>query len=77
MHTDDPAARRRARAAWPVRAVRRGEEPVDPPVGTPEDRLAAVWELTLQAWGVAGIELPRYARGEAPIRRLRLCDDVE
>lgn len=35
--------------------------------GTVEQRVAAVTELTLQAWRLAGWELPRYTRATMPI----------
>lgn len=36
--------------------------------GTVAERLAAAWELSLQAWSVAGKMLPAVARAELPVR---------
>ena len=35
--------------------------------GTPEERLAAVAELTAEAWRLAGLPLPAYTRATMPI----------
>ncbi len=57
------------RRSWPVRLCRLGAEP-------PEDlstitsvaaRLAMMWPLALEAWSLAGRELPRYSRRETPL----------
>lgn len=51
MSADDEAARRRARAEWPVRKFRLGEPEADDVAHlTPAERLAMVWPLTLAAW---------------------------
>jgi len=71
METDDPAARRAARANWPVRKLRLGEEADDPLSWTWEERLAATWELSVQAWAIAGLPMPDYERANAPTRLLR------
>ena len=39
--------------------------------GSAADRLAATWELTLQAWAIAGLPLPDYDRANTPIRLVR------
>lgn len=63
-----------ARAAWPGRVVplEEAEEATAPLSSTPEERLAMVWALTLEAWAMSGRPLPRYDRSEAPggLRRL-------
>jgi hypothetical protein len=66
-HRDDERA---ARASWPIRRYRLGEEPGDDLSAstTAEERLAMVWLLTLDAWASAGKALPTYARSETPIR---------
>jgi hypothetical protein len=58
------------RKDWPIRVYRLGEEPPDDlrATTTAAERLAMVWELTLDAWELAGREIPNYPREEAPIR---------
>ena len=66
------AERRRARAAWPVRKFRLGEEPADDfSETTVEQRVAMVWQLTLDAWSCTGRQIPNYRRSEMPGRVLR------
>jgi hypothetical protein len=67
-------ARAAARAAWPVRRYRLGEEPADDLQArtTAEERLAMVDELTRQAWELSRLPLPDYRREETPIRVLPL-----
>lgn len=64
----------RDRSSWPVRAYRLGAEPGDDLSGstTPEERLAMMWPLALEAWELTGWPLPRYSRGETPVRRRSL-----
>jgi hypothetical protein len=66
------AARAAARHTWPVRVFRLGEEPDDDllTTSTPAERLAMLWELTLDAWTLAGRQLPEYSRAETPVRVL-------
>jgi hypothetical protein len=70
---DDFETRRNARSGWPVRSYRTGQEPGDDISGdtTPEERLAMVWPLTLEAWRVAGRSLPDYDRAHMPARFFR------
>ena len=77
MSRDDPAARRRARANWPVRLTDLQDETAEPMQGTVAQRLTATWELTQQAWAVAGLPMPRYDRAHMPVRILRLEEDDE
>ncbi|HXT50578.1 MAG TPA: hypothetical protein VN811_06020 [Thermoanaerobaculia bacterium] len=65
--------RAEARASWPVRGYQLGSEPGDDlsSTTTPEQRLAMMWELALQAWQLAGHELPTYARHEIPGKLIR------
>ncbi len=35
--------------------------------GTPEERLVALTELTLEAWRLAGLPLPTYTRATMPV----------
>ncbi len=73
MH-DDEAARCAARKDWPVTVHRLGDEPpID--ATTPEQRLAMMWELAVQAWAVAGIPIPDYERKDMPVRVLRFWED--
>jgi hypothetical protein len=62
------------RAAWPVRLHRLGQEPGEDlsATTTAEERLAMMWPLALEAFGLAG-PLPAYRREDAPVvvRRLR------
>lgn len=65
----------RRRGDWPVRVYRLGEEPGDDlsATTTPEERIAMVWQLTLDAWAMAGRELPpRIPHSEWPIFIKRL-----
>lgn len=69
----DFAARAAARGSWPIRVYRLGEEPEDDlsATTTPEERLAMLWELSLDAWALAGRQLPEYSRAETPVRIIR------
>ena len=70
--------RRRARAAWPVRKFRLGEEPADDMAGTTvEERVEMVWQLTLDAWSSAGREIPTYRRSEMPVRVLHKGEQAD
>jgi hypothetical protein len=68
----------RSRAAshrtWPVRLVALGSEPPDDidRSTTPEERLAMVWSLTVEAWAVSGRPMPTYPRTATPVRLCRL-----
>ena len=71
---DDRTARRQARKDWPVVVRRLGdEEPVDET--TPEQRIAMMWELVVQAWAIAGKPIPDYDRAHMPVRVLRRGDE--
>jgi hypothetical protein len=64
----------RDRGSWPVRVYRLGDEPTDAVIdSTPEARLAMVEPLSREAFALAGLPLPAYARAESPVvvRRLR------
>lgn len=71
----DDAARARARAqarsAWPVAKTSLKAHSNDFVEGTPSERVAMVWSITLDAWASSGRELPRYDRRRAPGRMLR------
>ncbi len=72
-HDTSADARRRARAGWPVRVFRLGEEPSDDLSDrtTAEERLAMMWPLAVDAWTTSGRRLPRYARDRMPVRVIR------
>ena len=65
--------RREARASTPIRKFRLGEEPSDDLSAstTPEERIAMMWPLAVDAWAAAGRRLPRYSRDRMPGRIIR------
>jgi len=73
---ETPGVRERAeaRATWPVRKVRLGEEPSDDLSATTSaaERLGMMWRLAQDAWAVAGRAIPDYPREEMPITKRRL-----
>jgi hypothetical protein len=70
---DAAALRRAARARWPVRWFRLGEEPPDDlsDVTTAAERIAMMWELAEEAWRIAGRPVPAYDRRSMPARLFR------
>lgn len=66
-------ARATARASWPGRKTTLAQQSTAaaPPSSTPEERLAVMWQLALDAWAMAGWPLPDYSRGQAPGRVIR------
>lgn len=62
---------RHDRSAWPVRVFALGHEPSDDlsATTTPEERLAMVHALTVEAWALAGRPWPDYSRAETPVSR--------
>lgn len=80
MPDDDEAARRAraaARASWPI-VVTTLEHQTDAAIvthGTPGERVAMVWQVTLDIWASSGRPIPDYTRANMPIRVLRLSDD--
>lgn len=60
--------RRRARAAWPIRSFRLGEEPLvdERDAMTPDERLELVGRLTREQWALAGRSWPEYSRAQMP-----------
>ena len=68
MSADEVEARRRARANWQVRIEPLGREIEATMRDTVAERLAATWELSLQAWSVAGKAMPAVARAALPVR---------
>ena len=57
-----------------MRRYRFGEEPGPDLSGstTAQERLHMVWELTLQAWALAGRTLPHDSRASMPVRKIPL-----
>lgn len=70
--SDDAAARAAARRSWPIRTFRLGEEPSDDlsATTTVAQRVAMVWQLTLDSWASAGLAIPTYPRHEMPVKVL-------
>jgi hypothetical protein len=66
MVQDDAEVRRARRADWPVRVVPLGADSPDALDTTPEQRIEMMWELAVQAYGVAGIPIPDYDRANTP-----------
>jgi len=64
-----PASETNERQLWPVRLYRLGAEPGDDlsATTTPEERLAMMWPLALEAFALSGRPLPGYQRSEAPV----------
>jgi hypothetical protein len=67
-------SRAASRRTWPVRLVALGAEPREglDRSTTPEERLAMVWPLTVEAWALSGQPMPAYPRAATPIRLCRL-----
>ena len=69
---EESEERRTARAGWPVRKFRLGEEPVDDfSACTVAERMMMVWPMTCDAWASAGRPMPGYSRREMPVRLVR------
>jgi hypothetical protein len=59
------------RGEWPVRRLALGREPDNLlELTSAAERIAMMWPLALEAWHLAGLPIPDYARKDAPIRRL-------
>jgi hypothetical protein len=69
----DDDSRRAARSTWPVRAYALGAEPGDDLSAntSPEERIAMMWPLAVEAWRLAGRVLPSYDREHIPGRLFR------
>ncbi len=75
MHDDSPEARaRRAEARRTRWTITRGHAPERACDSTPEDRLARMWTLALDAWASTGRPLPSYTRATMPGRKLSLAE---
>ena len=65
-------ARRGARATWPVRRYRLGEEPLDDLTHlTTAERVSLVAEISLSAWTIAGRTVRTLARADWPGKVVR------
>lgn len=78
MKDDAKAQRAKARGSWPVKILRPGETPEEAwdsltagTAGTAEERLAMVWQITLDTWTLSGRPMPTYSRHDTPIRIIR------
>jgi hypothetical protein len=70
--TSTPELRASRRSGWRVRKSPLGQEPADD-LGsstTPEERLAMMWPLALEAWTLMGAGVPDYDRRRTPVRKL-------
>lgn len=69
----ESVARAAARKSWPIRVYRLGEEPPDDlrATTTAAERVEMVWQVTLDAWALAGRTIPDYPRNEAPVHVIR------
>jgi hypothetical protein len=66
-------ARAAARQSWPVRKFRLGQEPEEDlsETTTAKERLEMMWPLAVDAWTLAGREIPDYPREKTPVRIVR------
>jgi hypothetical protein len=62
-------SRAAGRGSWPVRLYRLGAEPGDDlsAITSAEERLAMMWPMTLEAWGLSGLPVPDYPRSQTPV----------
>ncbi len=72
-HATETRAQRAAqrRAAW---TLTRGHAPERACESKPEERLARMWTLALDAWASSGRPLPTYTRATMPGRKLTLAE---
>jgi tRNA A37 threonylcarbamoyladenosine synthetase subunit TsaC/SUA5/YrdC len=70
-------ARAEARANWPGSLTTLAEQSDAAIVlhGTPGERVAMVWQITLDAWASSGKPLPEYTRANMPGRLVRRGTD--
>ena len=64
------SAKSQDRSRWPVHRFTLAAQPPEDLSGetTAEQRLEMMWPLALDAWTLAGLPLPDYPRGAAPVR---------
>ena len=74
---EEHAAIRRAHPEdWPIRVYNLRNEPEDlSETTTMAERVAMVWQLTLDAWASSGQPIPDYPREKTPIRVIRRGKD--
>jgi len=67
------AERAQARASWPIRRTTLAEQDDAGLVlsGTPAERIAMVWRITLDVWASSGRPMPTYTRAEMPGQFIR------
>jgi hypothetical protein len=72
----DVASRRASRAGWPggLTTLERQTEAAIILRGSPGERIAMVWRVTLDAWASSGSPMPRYGRADMPGRVVRPSD---
>lgn len=65
MHSSDRESRFSVARVHPI-----GREPDDDLLErtTPEERVAMVWPLTVEAWSLTGRPIPEYPRARTPVR---------
>lgn len=69
------AQRAKARAGWPVTRTSLVDQPEDDLSAlSVSERIAMVWQLTLDVWASTGKELPSYERSQMPGRVVRPGD---
>lgn len=75
--SDDRERRARARAQWPGELTTLDHQSDAALVlhGTPGERVAMVWRITLDAWAMSGRPMPEYDRAHMPGRLIRAGDD--
>jgi hypothetical protein len=58
------------RAAWPIRSFPIEDQPPDDISAqtTPQQRLAMMWSLAVEAWRVSGRAIPNYDRAQIAAR---------
>jgi hypothetical protein len=75
--SDDREWRARARSQWPGELTTLEQQSDAALVlhGTPGERVAMVWRITLDAWAMSGRPMPEYERANMPGRLIRASDD--
>jgi hypothetical protein len=75
MMSDDDVrlARARARANWPgtLTTLEEQSDAIIVRHGTGAERIAMVWQITLDVWAASGRPMPEYTRENMPGRILR------
>lgn len=73
VDADERTRRALARACWPGKMTthQAQDDAALVRVGTPGQRVAMVWQITVDAWASAGRPLPAYSRANMPGRLIR------